>query len=87
MVVSPDKRTALVGWYKFLNEVNGPFRRVRLQGLDPALRYSVDGGEGHFGDELMYAGMITTDSAAGECQPDERKSCDFDSHIFVLKAQ
>ena len=87
MVVSPDKKTALVGWYKFLNEVNGPFRRVRLQGLAPALRYSVDGDAGHFGDELMYAGLVTTDSAAGECQPDERKSCDFDSHIFVLKAQ
>ncbi len=86
MVVSPDQKTALVGWYKVLNEVNGPFRRLRLQGLNPAFRYSVDGDSGHFGDELMNAGLVATDSAAGECQPFERKSFDFDSHIFVLKA-
>lgn len=86
MAVSPDKKTALVGWYKMLNEANGPLRRVRLQGLDPALCYSVDGGAGHFGDELMNVGLITTDSSAGECRSEERMSCDFDSHIFVLRA-
>ncbi len=86
MVVSPDKKTALVGWYKVLNEVNGPFRRLRLQGLDPELCYHVDGDAGHFGDELMHAGLVTSDSAAGQCQDFERESCDFDSHIFVLKA-
>lgn len=86
MVVSPDQKTALVGWYKVLNEVNGPFRRLRLRGLNPELRYSVDGDDGHFGDELMNVGLVATDSAAGECQPFERKSFDFDSHIFVLKA-
>ena len=41
MAVSPDRRTAIVGWYKILNEVNGPFHRVRLKGLDPAAVYSV----------------------------------------------
>ena len=86
MVVSPDKRTAIVGYYKFLNEVNGPYRRVRLKGLDPALDYVVDGKESHYGDELMHIGLITTDGSAGECQPDDRKSCDFDSRIFVLQA-
>ncbi len=85
MVVSPDRRTALVGWYKILNEVNGPYRRVRLQGLDPALCYQIDGGAGHFGDELMNVGLLTTDSAAGESDP-TRASCDFDSRIYVLKA-
>lgn len=86
MVVSPDRRTALVGWYKVLNEVNGPYRRVRLRGLDPSLRYTVDGGSEHFGDELMEVGLLTTDSAAGERQPDEPPARDFDSHIFVLRA-
>ena len=46
MAVSPDKRTALVGWYKTFNEVNGPFHRVKLRGLDPALDYTVDGAAG-----------------------------------------
>ena len=86
MVVSPDRRTALVGWYKTLNEVNGPYRRVKLRGLDPELCYTVDGGAGHYGDELMRVGLLTTDSAAGERQPDEAASCDYDSRIFVLKA-
>ena len=86
MAVSPDRRTALVGWYRLLSEANGPCRRVRLQGLDPHLCYCVDGGEEHYGDELMNLGLVTTDSGAGECQPGERPICDFDSHIFVLKA-
>ncbi len=41
MVVSDDRRNAIVGWYKFLNEVNGPFRRVRLMGLDEAFDYKI----------------------------------------------
>ena len=87
MAVSPDRRTALVGWYKTLNEVNGPFRRVKLRGLDPALDYAVDGGAVRGGDELMEIGLITTDSAAGECRKGELPSRDFDSHVFVLKAR
>ena len=87
MAVSPDKRTALVGWYKTLNEVNGPFHRVKLRGLDPALDYAVDGGTVRGGDELMEIGLITTDSAAGECRKGELPSRDFDSHVFVLKAR
>ena len=86
MAVSPDRRTALVGWYRTLSEANGPFRRVRLRGLDPELCYAVDGGERHYGDELMGAGLVTTDSGAGEWQPGERPTCDFDSRIFVLEA-
>ncbi len=86
MAVSPDRRTALVGWYKTLNEVNGPFRRLRLRGLDPALCYTVDGTSAHYGDELMEVGLVATDSSAGECRDGQRPSRDFDSHIFVLKA-
>lgn len=87
MAVSPDRRIALVGWYKLLNEVNGPFRRVKLRGLDPALDYTVDGDAVRGGDELMEIGLLTTDSAAGECRPGEAPSRDFDSHVFVLKAR
>ncbi len=86
MSVSPDKRTALVGWYKTLNQVNGPYQRIKLQGLNPKLSYCIDGNISCFGDELMYSGLITTDSSAGEQQPGEKAACDFDSHIFVLQA-
>ena len=85
MAVSHDKRTAIVGYYKILNEVNGPYRRVYLQGLDPKLVYHVNGDKGHSGSELMNAGLIVTDGAAGWAEKDI-PSCDFDSRIYVLKA-
>ena len=49
MAVSQDKRTALAGWYKTLNEVNGPYRRIKLQGLNPEYSYTIDGGDSRFG--------------------------------------
>lgn len=87
MAVSPDRRTALVGWYRLLSEANGPFRRVKLRGLDPDLLYCVEGGGEHYGDELMNLGLVTSDSGAGECQAGQRPICDFDSRVFVLKAR
>lgn len=87
MVVSEDKQTALVGYYKILNEVNGPYHRIKLCGLDPDTNYCVDSSTCHYGDELMHLGLLTTDGAAGELMPGDRESCDFDSRIFVLHAQ
>lgn len=87
MVVSEDQKTALVGYYKILNEVNGPYHRVKLCGLNPEFSYCVDGESVHYGDELMHIGLLTTDGAAGELTPDKRKSTDFDSRIFVLHAE
>lgn len=89
MVVSEDRKTALVGYYKMLNEVNGPFHRILLQGLDPDSGYAIDGGESvRYGDELMHLGLLTTDSAAGETRDEQAvNSCDFDSHIFVLQVE
>ncbi len=54
--VSPDKREALVSL------VTGPFRGappllcLRVKGLDPALRYTVNGEGSWPGDVLLYAG-------------------------------
>ncbi len=87
MVVSEDRKTAIVGYYKVLNKVNGPFRRVALAGLDPELDYTINGKTVQGGDELMNIGLITTDSAAGECKDPSLQSFDFDSRIFVLKAE
>lgn len=88
MVVSPDRRQALVGWYRVLNTVNDRFTRLSLTGLDPDLCYknSAD-GRLYYGDELMNAGLVTSDSSAGEPVPGMEISCDFDSRLYLLEAE
>lgn len=86
MVVSADKKTAIAGWYKTLNQVNAPFSRVRLQGLDPELCYRLEGSsQSFYGDELMNTGLITSDAMCGEFK-DKEPSRDFDSRLYVFKA-
>lgn len=88
MAVSPDKNTALVGWYRVLNGVNMPYSRIRLQGLNPdALYENVRNGTENYGDELMNYGLITTDVTAGQV-PDGAEPCtDFDSRIYLLQVK
>lgn len=88
MVVSEDKKEAVVGVYKVLNGANMPFTRVALKGLNPDLCYrnSAD-GKSRYGDELMNAGLITTDSSVGEMAMGNIPTCDFDSRLFILKAE
>lgn len=91
MCVSEDKKQAIVGWYRVLNEVNAPYSRIRLQGLDPDLYYHISGTftgkpTACYGDELMYAGLSTSDTTAGELPGGEPPCCDFDSRIYLLKA-
>lgn len=88
MVVSQDQKTALVAYYKILNDVNSSYSRLQLRGLNSDYLYEIDRlGTSHYGDELMYAGMITTDSSAGQIiDPSVQKECDFSSKIFILKA-
>ena len=92
MVVSEDRKKAIVGWYKILNGVNMPYMRLKLRGLDPYREYAVrEEGEAQgkdcgsfYGDELMNAGMVTTDTSAGDAMPGMHQGRDFDSRIFVL---
>ena len=88
MVVSEDKKTAIVGWYRVLNGINLPYSRVQLQGLNNDYCYETVGTqECHFGDELMNIGLIINDPSAGQVQDGGPTSCDFDSKIYVLKAK
>ncbi len=76
MVVSRDRKEALVGYYAILCQVNGPYTRVRLTGLDLDVRYLVNDESIYYGDELMHYGLIT----------DHHENGDFTSQLFVLKA-
>lgn len=101
MVVSADKKQAMVAYFKVLSETTSPFRRLKLQGLDEDMRYhevdlaaqgmdtSMQKGvrPGYFyGSELMNAGLLTTDYSAGEVTKD-RHCSDFWSRIIVLEAE
>ena len=87
MAVSEDRREAVVGWYRMLSVVNGPFTRLPLAGLDPDLCYRISGGQkagaqgSCYGDELMQIGLITSDRSH-EVPP----AGDFEARLFVLKA-
>lgn len=92
MVVSKDQKEALVGYYRVLMPVSAPFERIYLQGLQSDLQYLVTRNDTTtqlcaYGDQLMHAGLITSDNASGftyEKQP--YISHDFQSRIYHLTA-
>lgn len=89
-VVSDDRKTILAGVYRVLSEANGPYRRIRLHGLDENSRYRVEGGKSvyyAYGDELMNYGLMTSDYSAGEVKDDSPRCHDFESRIFILRAE
>jgi alpha-galactosidase len=56
--VSPDKAQAWASYHQAWAEANVAVPILKLKGLDPTGRYSVDGLAGDFsGDELMAAGL------------------------------
>lgn len=88
IVVSEDKKDAIMGYYKILNDVNCPYRRLCLHGLDEKMEYTIEGVDGVYsGRELMKAGMITSDPSAGQVL-DGRETCtDFWSKIYLLHGE
>lgn len=88
MVVSEDKNTAIVGYYRTLQRVNQSFRRVKLLGLDPDKKYNVPiKNYKAYGDELMNVGLITSDQSCGEYKGEEKPHGDYLSRLYVLKAE
>lgn len=59
MVVSEDKREALVTFIQVLNRPNCKSRKIKLKGLSEGLDYTIEGEEGVYaGDTLMNAGIL-----------------------------
>ena len=59
MVVSSDKKEALLGYFRTLAMPNGPWCRVYLRGLEAEKNYRIDNGERIYGgDELMNVGLV-----------------------------
>ncbi len=87
MVVSGDKKEAIVGWYRILSHVNMPYTRVKLYGLNPDFCYEEQSTKNkYFGDELMNIGLITSDGMSGQAQENKEEYGDFASRLYVLRA-
>ena len=86
MVVSHDKKTAIVAHYKTLNEVNAPYRRLKLKGLDNDGFYKIGQNSLRSGIELMRAGLVCSDASSGQINDQNRRpeTFDFDSKIWVI---
>jgi alpha-galactosidase len=94
MVVSEDRRRAIVAYYRVLNRPNAFPSQLRLRGLDPKALYGVstwpergDAAERNNtgvrgGDELMGAGLLL-----GGDGWDQVRQGDFWSRIFLLEAE
>lgn len=88
MVVSPDKKIAIVAHYKTLNQVNRSYQRLKLKGLNATFEYELDNSM-YTGCELMNAGLIITDASSGQINEQNKRpeTYDFDSRIWVLTAK
>lgn len=89
MVVSEDRKEAIVGYYRLLQKVNGKFDRLVLRGLREDFLYHIsDLQESLYGDELMQAGLVVSDSSCGENQEKYTgRNSDFQSRLYILKVK
>ncbi|XQY92552.1 alpha-galactosidase [Metabacillus sp. HB246100] len=88
MIVSKDRKEALVGWYKVLASVNGKKEQVlRLKGLDENLLYEVNEEGTHYGDELINRGLLLPTEFNGVNASVAKRGGDYQSVIFHLKAK
>lgn len=92
MVVSEDQKEAIVMYSRILIHPNSSTKRLKLKGLNPDLEYTIEAINknevSRFGDELMYAGLITTEPAIGDIgEAGADVYTDFYSKVYVLKAR
>lgn len=89
MSVSQDRRTAVVGYFRTLEPVNSGYTRLKLRGLDENLCYHVTINEtSHYGDELMKAGLVTSDASSGENRETYNgANGDYQSRLYILTAE
>ena len=82
MVVSEDKKQAIVVMYKTHKTPNVGMECIKLQGLDADSVYTINGDEKMYGDLLMERGLGTM----GNDEPWYKSDKDFTSRMFILEA-
>lgn len=86
MVVSPDRKKVLVGYYREKQPVNIGYRRLKLTGLGEDVQYRISDRETiYYGDELMQIGLIISDTPTGVYTPSILQG-DYQSRLFILTA-
>lgn len=87
MVVSEDKKKALVAVFRFRQPVNRGYDRLRLAGLCPEQEYEISGRDYRcFGDELMKVGLVLSDRASGVLDSTDIQGDDTARLIWVTAA-
>ncbi|WP_297714100.1 alpha-galactosidase [Clostridium sp.] len=85
IVISKDKKIAIVFYMAILNEINSSYKKLKVKGLNPDYLYRIDKSETFsYGDELMTIGLNITDNFYTDSQ---EKGGDFKSRIYILKAE
>ncbi|MBZ4683844.1 MAG: Alpha-galactosidase [Fusobacteriales bacterium] len=95
MVVSNDKKEAILGYYQVLFEPNPGFKKIRFCGLDENLEYEIyirknqeleKIGE-YNGDELINFGLILEQDYIRVFLEEITENGDYNSKLFILKAK
>ena len=81
MVVSEDKKKAIVGFYCLKANVCALPGFLRLAGLDPDMKYQME-GKTYYGDELMNIGIMLAEFYKSDFSISE----DYASFVTVIKA-
>ena len=87
MVVDDNRKTAIIGIFRELNQVNAPFTRVFPVDLDEKITYiRQDNGKKYSGNEIMCMGISLTDGSCGLPVRGDEPTYDFWTRVIVLKA-
>ncbi|MDO5408642.1 MAG: alpha-galactosidase [Eubacteriales bacterium] len=87
MVVSEDRKKAIVAYFRILQPANAGFSRLKLTGLVPELDYTIDDRDYTcYGDELMQVGLILSDAASG-VRTSPVPQGDYLARMFVVEAK
>lgn len=87
MVTNKEKNQAIVGYYKTLQRPNDSYKRLKLTGLDPDMRYHIAPLNKHYyGDELMQIGIILAEDFTGRAHEfwGREQPGDYQSRLFVI---
>ncbi|MCC3355319.1 alpha-galactosidase [Bacillus sp. REN16] len=89
MIVSKDKKEALVGYYKVLATPNVKKQQILpLKGLDESISYSINGTEEiHYGDELMFRGLPLSTEFNGVNGKLAERGGDYQSIVYYLNGR